>query len=386
MFDPRIGELIDVSIEKLSFGGDGIARYQGWTVFIPFSAPQDQLRVQISELKSNYLRAEIKEILIPGPGRTKARCPVFSECGGCQWQHLSYQTQLTEKKQIVYEALKGLLDSTQSPVDVLPSPKEFHYRNRIQLKYSKSQLGYFRRRSNDLIEIQECPLAENEINAQIPILKESLAKKKHSKPSSEPEKHIIYRDDKGKTSFVSIDAEYEFLSQVNDSQNKVLIETVLQKCQGLTFEHIYDLYAGSGNFTYPLLEQFPRVQAVAVELSHRSVLSALTKQRSLNMSSHKLRFFCDSVENFLARISLKENSLVLLDPPRMGCSEDVIRALAKQKISRLFYVSCNPSTLQRDLKLLRQNNPRWRLLSYHVFDMFPQTYHIETLVELGVDT
>jgi 23S rRNA (uracil1939-C5)-methyltransferase len=149
---------------------------------------------------------------------------------------------------------------------------------------------------------------------------------------------------------------------------------------------VYDLYAGSGNFTFPLYREFPQTSFIGVDLNTRSIQQAQTKVRSLALSPKRMLFFLADVELYLKRQSLKENSIVLLDPPRSGCSEAVIRNLASQKqIQRIFYISCNPAALARDLERLRTLGG-WKAQRVQPFDMFPQTDHVETLVELKIDS
>ncbi len=374
-------ETFDLQIEKLSFSGDGIGRFEGLVYFVPFSAPGDLLKVRVTEKKKNFARAEIVEILRPGASRVRPACPVFGRCGGCTWQHVSYEEQLRQKQQIVEEQLKKVLLPDTKIHPIIPSPKPFRYRNRIQLKFDGQRLGFFGRQSHDIIDINDCPITEEVLAEQIPSLKQKLQSEKQK---AIPKIELLLKPD-GKTETVFEDSPFEGVgfSQVNTAQNQNMTETTLRWMKGLSADTIYDLYAGAGNFSFPLLAQFPKSTVIGVELSEKSVALAQNQIRQMNLSPNRMRFYLSDVELFLKRTILQPNSIVLLDPPRNGCSENTLRSLAHQKIQKIFYISCNPSALARDLERLRQWG-NWVPVQVQPFDMFPQTDHVETLVELAL--
>ncbi len=374
-------EILEVEIEKLSFGGDGIARKDGLVYFIPLSAPGDLLKVQTTEKKKNFTRAEIKEILQAGPSRIEAPCVYYGRCGGCNWQHLKYEEQLRQKQMIVEEQLASHLSEKGAVFPIIPSPNPFRYRNRIQLKYDGQNLGFFARQSHDIVDIKDCLITEESVAGEIPALKNSL-KNKEALPKIE-----VFSTLQGlvKKSFEESAFEGGAFSQVNSAQNETLIRTVLQWMEPQEPRQILDLYAGSGNFSFPLLQKFPKANLTAVELSERSVQAANLSIREQNLSPAKARFYLSDVELFLKRQSLDPETVVLLDPPRAGCSENTIRYLTAQPLKRIFYISCNPAALARDLGRLKSLGS-WKAVRVQPFDMFPQTDHVETLVELAVDS
>lgn len=378
-----MSEKVKIEIERLSFGGDGIGRHQGLVYFVPFAAPGDHLLVQIIEKKKNFVRAEIIEIIEPGPSRIQAPCPVFGRCGGCTWQHITYEEQLRQKQQIIQDQLKKVMTSKTEMLEIVPSPDSFRYRNRIQLKYDGRNLGFFARQSHQVIDINDCPITEESVAHKIPLLKTDLASRK----SKAIPKIEVLKTSQEKVDVVFEDSPFEGVgfSQVNTRQNENLISSVQSWVKDLSFEVFYDLYAGAGNFTFPLLKAFPQAQFVAAELSEKSVSQAQSTIRTQNLSPHKIKFYLVDVELFLKRNTLIPQSVVLLDPPRGGCSENTIRSLAHQNVQRIFYISCNPSALARDLERLNTAK-NWVPLRIQPFDMFPQTDHVETLVELGIDS
>ncbi len=376
-------ESVDLEIEKLTFGGDGLSRHEGLIYFVPLSAPGDELKVRITETKKNFSRAEIFEIKKASTLRTEPLCPVFGQCGGCQWQHIKYSEQLEQKQIIVTDILRSVVDIKTEILPIIPSPDEFRYRNRIQLKYDGKKLGFYGRKSHEIVDIDDCPITEKVLSDEIPKLKRSL-KEKNSGPQDKIE-IFIDQNQKIQSHFQAEENDALAFSQVNRKQNELLVKTVLEWTKNCQPTHIYDLYAGSGNFTFPLMNAFPKASLIGVELSEKAVQSAKQKILENNLSPHKMRFFLSDVELFLKRHVLEKNSLVLLDPPRTGCSERTIKYLGSSHIQQIFYVSCNPSTLARDLQRLRLEK-KWKIRRIQAFDMFPQTSHVESLVELVVDS
>lgn len=363
----------------MAFGGDGIARHEGLVLFVALAAPGDELLVQITEKKKNFARAEIIEILSPGFSRIKPPCPYFGHCGGCNWQHLSYESQLEQKEKIVREQLREHLAHVIFE-DIEPSSQPLRYRNRIQLKYEQPRLGFYARGSHEIVDIDDCLITEEALAKEILPLKKSLSA---GRKTAIPKIELLLKTS-GEKEIVFEDSPFEGVgfSQVNRWQNEKLIATVLEWAATAPFNSIYDLYAGAGNFTFPLLQKFPTTKVIGVELNSKTVQLAQKRIADQSLSPKKIDFFLADVELFLKRTSLTENALVILDPPRSGCSENVLKYLEHQPISRLLYVSCDPSSLARDLTRLHSQKRPWRMVRAKPFDMFPQTDHVETLVEL----
>lgn len=373
-------ETVELEIEKLSFGGDGISRKDGLVYFVPRTAPGDLVKARLVERKKSFARAEIVDILREGPSRIKAPCPYFGRCGGCTWQHVSYEEQLNQKQMIVLEQLAKSIDDKTEIGRIVPSPREFRYRNRIQLKFDGKNLGFFARQSHTIVDMDDCPITEEIVAHEIAPLKRKLL----SKNEKAVAKIEVLRTSEGKVEVAFEDSPYEGVgfSQVNALQNENLVRTVLAWAKPLKVSRVYDLYAGAGNFTFSLMEAHPQASFIAVELNDKSVSQAQSFLRNRNISPRKVRFFLSDVELYLKRNPVADDCLVLLDPPRGGCSENVVRSLAVQtKIQRILYISCNPAALARDLQRF-QLFGGWSPVKVQPFDMFPQTDHVETLVEL----
>jgi 23S rRNA (uracil1939-C5)-methyltransferase len=337
-------QTIELTIDRLSFnGGRGVGRFDGVVVFVPDTAPGDFVRARVTVKKSNLWEAELVEILKPSPYRRNPPCPVAGVCGGCAWQHVEYAEQLKQKQEIVEFALK------QKVEPVIPSPNELRYRNRVQVHIENGKLGFFAKRSNDLVAITDCLITEEAVTAQF------------SRAIKSGESRVE----------LSLDTN-GFFSQVNSAQNRKLIEVVLSQIEGSP-QKIADLYAGYGNLTAPLTKQFPQAEIVAVELNERAVEKGRT-------DLPEVKWFREDVGDFLQKAEAFD--VVVLDPPRTGCANPVINALRKMKPEQIVYVSCNPMTFARDAKRLMEAGV-YRLDLVQPLDMFPQTEHIELVAKFS---
>lgn len=375
------GDQIQVKIDKMSLHGGGVARHEGFVFFIDYAAPGDELLIRILEVKKNHGFAKIEKIISPSPSRKAPPCPYFGVCGGCSWQHLSDEFQVSTKQVLVRE----LLEKTwQAPLHFLPlvvGPDRFRYRNRIQLKKKDDQVGYFEPRSHNLVPIDDCLLAEESLIAGLPNLKKQKARTKSN--STEPfETWEISLSADLKPQIQSLDQRDLAFSQVNRFINEQLINTCLDWSEQVDFDFFWDLYCGSGNLTFPFTKKYKKIKSIGVEYSGTSIGQAQKEALRLGFSPKNLEFFCSDVATFLTRSSPQPKSLLLVDPPRAGLDEKALRAIVNSKAEAIFYISCNPMTLARDLGRIKELNLGWKTGRVQCFDMFPQTEHVETLIEL----
>jgi 23S rRNA (uracil1939-C5)-methyltransferase len=402
-----------VTIEKLAIGGAGIARHDGLVIFIPDSAPGDELLVEITTKKKNFAEAKILQILKPGPERRTPPCPIADRCGGCNWQHLTEAEQRRQKHQIVQETLQKFLRSTTANTDwqFLPlkeSPRSFRYRNRIQPKYFQGTFGFFSRRSHEIIEAKDCPITEELLAAEFASVKAEM--NKNYLNSRETQRLELFLDERNSPHWILRGDEKDGIgfSQVNRFQNEDLINTVLAWSEGPQYDRVLDLYAGSGNFTFPLAKKFPQQEILAAELDPKLVARAQENVQSDPALRDRVQFSISDVGLFLKRTPLKSLDLIVLDPPRAGADAEIMKALALSGAAKIIYISCHPVSLARDLqnfftaqdsdnlarqdsgKLARQDStsgpPKFKLKRIQCFEMFPQTDHVETIAELAVDT
>lgn len=365
----KVGDKLTVEIEKLTFGGAGLARHEGRVIFIPFAAPKDKLLIEITESKKSFLNAKIIEILEPSPIRQTPPCSIFYKCGGCNWQHLNYQSQL-EAKQIIFTEIweRQLKGSSAEITPIEPSPSAWNYRNRIQIKSHKNKTGFYARGTHEIINMNECKIAAPEINT---FYSEWLK----TKPQSDDLQLFNFKmDSKNKVHLKTLQTDEEPIgfSQVNTLQNQKLIDWVIRAYEMHPQPHILDLYGGPGNFAIPLSKKFPKVQSECVEFNFNAYKEGLRLQEELKLNN--LKMIQGDVELYLKRSGPLEHSFVIIDPPREGCSSNVMNYLLSLKPKALVYISCDPMTWARDAKMLKQN---YRSAWVQPIDMFPQTDHIE---------
>jgi 23S rRNA (uracil1939-C5)-methyltransferase len=342
-----------ITIEKLIHGGNGMGRAEGKAVFVPFSAPGDELEVEIVAAHPGFLEARIVSVVTPAACRVQPRCPVFGTCGGCQWQHLSYEEQLIWKRAILVETLERT-GGVRAPcvLPTLPSPKQWHYRNRMMLHVdSKGRVGYYRAKSKEVVEFAECFIADESLSREMNDRREELRRR---------DRGIALRTT-GEASF----------SQVNAAQNENMRTLLAEWLGEVPHARVCELYAGSGNLTEGIARLAGHV--VASEIDVRAV--QLASERFAGLHLNNVEFTCMPSEKAVKKFAGSCDAVVV-DPPRKGCRE-AIEAIAKAGPSSIIYISCDPSTLARDVRFLAEQG--YALRKSKPIDMFPQTFHIESM-------
>lgn len=416
-----------LTVETLINGGAGLARYEGRVVFIPHTAIGDRVSCRVTKVKKHYLEAELVEIIEPGEQRIAPACSVAGECGGCQWQHLPYAEQLRIKEDLFRETLVrkcGVDAGLVKPI--VPSAQPWNYRSRAQLKcHSTAEgflTGFYRAKSRYVIGIDQCPLIADELNSTLAQVRELI--KGTAFASKVAQLDLAHGDDGkqslvvhyqgtesaalrqlllgaqlkcdillqrgGKSSLKVIQGDGKLLlrvddpslelnyatgsfAQINLEQNRRLVEATLDLIDWCGDETVVDLYCGMGNFSLPLARRAGRV--VGVEESKLSITTA--RENALLNELTNTQFHAASAEGFLSGQGRDLNpEVVLIDPPRSG-AYSVMEELLASSVSKLVYVSCDPQTLARDLGVLVDSG--WSLISSQPFDMFPQTYHCESV-------
>jgi 23S rRNA (uracil1939-C5)-methyltransferase len=454
-----VGGLVRATIEKLIYGGDGLARVDGAAIFVPFVLPGEDVELQVTESKKKFQRAEVTSVLTPSPQRVKPRCPYFTRCGGCQYQHISYEAQLKYKEEILRETLRrtGGVNWTQ-PIIIHPSPP-WQYRNRAQWKIrptddspgAPTAVGYMRAASSALCAVNECPIIsplvestlasfaqwltnQDDFAAEVAQIREIEAFADHadvhftltlqfSRWPSDPQHFadalherlprvisLLFRNKSGEyaTGFGSGSLEYHAANTIyqvsHDSffqVNRFLVDTLVERVISSmgAGQIALDLFAGVGLFTLPLAKTFRRVFAVegnpaAVQdlraniaraaatsgTDHAGAGSGRTGTRTPNVDLRQA-----DVSQFLRKPPREASAadVVIIDPPRTGIPADALPRLCKLQPRKIIYVSCEPSTLARDLAVFKTNH--YSLAALELFDHFPQTFHIESLAILERD-
>ncbi|PYT93155.1 MAG: 23S rRNA (uracil(1939)-C(5))-methyltransferase RlmD [Acidobacteria bacterium] len=425
-----------LSIEKLVYGGDGLAHADGNTVFVPYVLPGEEVRAAAKSRQKKLLWAELLEVTSPAKERGKPRCPHFQKCGGCHYQHISAAEQLRLKKEILRETLTRLGGISWDGAIVEHAAEPYGYRNRAQWAVRAGMpraLGYFLPESSVILPIDECPVLSpllaqtflklqdmtrlgtlpagvEEIEAFADSRDEKIALNvafdKFPKPAQEltstfrsalPQIESLLLLDQKKNRFELSGPGYltqeaggyqyrvSHLSffQVNRFLIEDLLKTVVANAQG---ELALDLYAGVGFFTLPLAKAFSSVVSVDANLAATRDLHANAETAGVAIVSHN-----EHAEEFLKKTK-DHPEFVVLDPPRAGLGAQAAKGLAELGAKEIVYLSCDPSTLARDLAVLTNSarkpkeipapTNRYEITEMHLFDLFPQTFHIETLVRL----
>lgn len=428
-------ELI-LSIEKLVYGGDGLAHAEGNTVFVPYVLPGEEVRAATRSKRKKLLRADLLEVTSPAKERTQPKCPHFGKCGGCHYQHISASEQLRLKKEILRETLSRLGGISWDGTIVEHAAEPYGYRNRAQWAVRPGMpraLGYFLPESSVILPIDDCsvlsPLLETTFlklqdmtrSGTLPVgiqeieaftdssdqkIALNIAFDKFPKPADAltsvfrnalPQIESLLLLDQKKNKFelsgpghlTNEAGGYQYrvshlsFFQVNRFLIEDLLKTVIANAHG---EVALDLYAGVGYFTLPLAKRFAKVVSVDANLAATRDLLANAELAKVAVASHH-----EHAEEFLKKTNEKPD-FVVLDPPRAGLGVPAAKELADLGASEIAYLSCDPSTLARDLAVLTNSSRkpreiaapgnRYEIIQMHLFDLFPQTFHIETLVRL----
>jgi 23S rRNA (uracil1939-C5)-methyltransferase len=391
----------EVTVEKLVYGGDGLARQEGRVVLAPYILPGERVSVRSEKEKPGLVRAVPLKVVEPAPERVVAPCPVFGRCGGCHYQHAPYDFQVETKCGILVEELRRL-GKIEPPEEIaVVTGEPWNYRNRVQLQIEGRGLGYREARSHKLCAIQSCPISSPKINEVIATLNAMLRDPRW--PNFLESIEIFTDEEQVQLNVLNtrrpvskrffdwaaekipglvsnaLDWQSRFrvsrnsFFQVNRFLADQLVETALAFEGG--GEKALDLYAGVGLFSLSLAPRF--TQVTAVESGAGAIRDLEFNAQRAGFSN--IRPVQASTEAFLEKLE-KAPDYVLLDPPRAGLGKATASRLLALKPPRLTVVACDPATLARDLAALLAGG--YRMEKMTMADLFPQTYHIETIVQL----
>jgi 23S rRNA (uracil1939-C5)-methyltransferase len=423
----------EVKIEKLIYGGEGLAYHNGATVFVPFVLPGELVRATPVEEKKKFVRARVEQLLESSPARIRPRCPHYTVCGGCDYQHIPYEAQLNYKTEILSETLRRLGRIEWPGVITTHASPPWGYRNRAQWKVrpleagaadaekTKLGVGYFRANSTALCAVEDCSILSPLLLKTLLCLREALAAGALPRHLREIEafgdasdskllltatfagfpSHIAEVAEKFRALVPEIesvllhDPSHERMElsgpgfityQVGEigfrvghfsffQVNKFLVEELMREVvdREEAGKLALDLFAGVGLFSAPLAKRFEHV--IAVEAN-----PAATRDLEANVAGIRaVEVRTADVERYLDRCKEKPD-LVVLDPPRAGMEPSALAKLARLSPARITYVSCEPPTLARDLAVLREKG--YDISEVHLFDFFLQTFHMEAVVRL----
>lgn len=446
---PRVGAELELDFHDLLANGQAVGRAAGIVVFCFGPLPKERARVRVTAVKPKYAVARMLELLETSSDRVAPFCPVFGECGGCQIQHLRYEAQLAWKRGVVRNALARIGGFTAVEVrEPVGMARPRAYRNKMALvveqRSGKSQIGFYRQRSHQLVSIEGCPIVTPQLDGFIEKLNAARLEPATA-PAFAQARHIVARSSAASersvvtitTAAPSAGARASAAALLTvlpgaagvansyglSSENAILgrkhrtlcgSPTVEERIAGLRYRistgsffqinveivgrifaylephlaqkrRIVDLYCGAGTFTLYFAQQ--GCDVVGIEEDARA-LGEATENAALNGLNGRVTFWAGRVEDIVkadrVRDALAGADVVFLDPPRKGSDEVTLGAVAESRVPAVWYLSCDPATLARDLKFLAAKG--YRLTDVQPFDMFPQTGHIETLVTLVHET
>jgi len=392
----------EVTIEKLIYGGDGLARLDGRVVLVPFVLPGEDVAVEAVAQKPGLVRSKLVELRVAAADRVVPECPYFGRCGGCHYQHAVYETQLALKRSILAETLRRV-GKIEPPEEIrVIAAEPWHYRNRVQFHIGGTELGYLEAHSHRLCPIERCPVGSPRINLAITTLREMLRDPRWPRfvrslevftNETQLQLNVLETDRPVARRFFEWCAEkmpdlapgaidYEAAGslyrvsggsffQVNRYLIDATVETALEGAQG---ESALDLYAGVGLFSLPMARRFGKVAAVEAGAAAASDLRFNAERAGLTVDAQQT-----SVDAFLSN-AVATPDFVLADPPRAGLGKRAVEHLVRLAPSRLTIVACDPATLARDLAGLISGG--YRLDRVTMVDLFPQTFHIEAIAQL----
>lgn len=425
-----------LSVEKLVYGGDGLAHADGDTVFVPYVLPGETVRAEERARKKKLIWAKLREVTQPAQARITAPCPHFGTCGGCHYQHIAIGEQIRLKREILRETLSRLGGIEWSGEIEEHAAEPFGYRNRAQWAVREGKpraIGYFLPESSNIVPIDECRVLSPRLQQTFEQLQEMARSGKLPAGILEIEAFADSSDEKAALN-VAFDrfsdtpqklAEHfraelrhlESLLLLDQKKNKFeltgpgfltqeaggfkfrvshlsffqvnrflledLLKTMTAGARGRT---ALDMYAGVGFFTLPLAKAFEKVISVDANLAATRDLYANAEAAGVAITTHN-----EHADEFLKKTTEKPD-FVVLDPPRAGLGAETARKLAELGATEILYLSCDPATLARDLAVLTNSSRKakevaapsaqYEVSGLHFFDLFPQTYHLETLVRL----
>lgn len=360
----------DIEIDSLANSGDGVGRLDGRVVFVPGTAPGDRTRVRITAAKKNFLKGRLEELLEPGPDRVPPSCEYFGTCGGCDWQHLAYATQLDAKAGQLRETLERIGGLDSPPVDpIIGCETPYHYRNRIQGTLRDGRLHLHKRMSGEPVVVTHCEIADGRINDFIAA---GLPADRRGRVE------LAVLDGKVRMQNLDDDRSSELgFRQVNDAMARRLDDLMLGGVAGSDAKQILDLYCGRGEWTCRIAAACSERAVLGIDVHPGNIRAARQRQTALGLSN--LEFRQGKVEKYIAGLALGD-SLCIVDPPRAGLDPRVLAQLERHPPAAMIYVSCHPATLARDLKGLVGGG--YEIERIQPLDMFPQTAHLECWVML----
>ncbi len=425
-------QILTATVENNGFSGEGIVKIDGFAVFVPCAIKGEEIEFKIVKVLKTHAFGKLLKVLTPSKERREPKCPAFLRCGGCHLMHISYEEQLKIKKAQVEDCVKKYANLDIKVNDVLGMEHPYEYRNKAQYPVADGICGFYALRSHDIVPINKClmqnPLDEQIIETVMLYIKKSNAKIKHiytrygknscmvvlvSKSSKIPFTQVLvkellkisdkiksiilnvnpedtnvilgsknitlYGDDKIQTEIGNLKFNISPLSffQVNPLQTEVLYSKAKALLDLKGSETLLDLYCGTGSIGLFMADRAKKI--IGVEIVEDAVKDAIIN-KDLN-GVENAEYIAGPAEEILPDLAKKglKPDAIILDPPRKGCDESLLKLLLKMETEKIVYISCSPATLARDLKILSQ---KYSISPITPVDMFPNTFHVECYVRL----
>ena len=391
-------EEIELKIDTLTNMGQGLGRIDGWVIMVRFALPGERIRASVYRNDKNFSEADLVEVLEASPDRVEAPCPVFGQCGGCQYQHFDYDAQLAWKTRQVKELLHHMVGIEAEVLPAIPSPKQYGYRSKLTPHFPRPKgdnivkIGFLRQGSrSSYVEIEQCPLISDPMNKHLTELRERTAQAQLEKPFKKGGTLLIREHANGVTDNPKAiireevgDVSFSFFAGEFFQNNPSILESfttyVGEKASEGGSRFLVDAYCGSGLFCLTSARRFD--EAVGIEISELSIQHAIKNAEANQLEN--ARFVLGDAASIFEQIDFPgSESSVIIDPPRKGSNEEFLTQLIAFSPRKIVYVSCNPATQMRDLKALIDGG--YAIEEVQPFDLFPQTKHLECIVTLSRD-
>ena len=405
----EIGKELIVKIVRLNNEGEGVAIFDGLVIFVPGTLIDEEVKIRITDMKKNYAKGEIVKILIPSNKRRIPVCPFYEKCGSCNLMHMDYEEQLEFKRTKVIGIFKKV-SNIDVNINKVNTFNNLYYRNKVVFRVDQDKIGYYIPKTNTLVDITECLICDKQINEVLNRLRTFIKENKNHKI-----KEVMIRVAREEV-MVSLDKiNEEYLDKIKDLfkditslyiDNELIIgiPSINQKMNDLVFDispksffqvnvetasKLYeyalkdvidknitvDLYCGTGTITMLLANKSRRV--IGIEVVEDAVKDA--ENNLLLNSIENVEFKLGRVEDLIEELKDLNIDTLVMDPPRSGSDKKSLRALLKIKPKEIIYISCNPVTLARDYNVIKN---LYNIKEIELFDMFPNTYHVETVMVL----
>ena len=383
-------EELELDIRTLTNEGRGIGQINGWTIMVPFVVPGEHVRVRIFRNHKNYSEADLVEVITPSSQRLTPKCPLFGKCGGCQYQHMTYEEQLKWKRQQIVDCYEriGKLHTEVKPL--IPSTEIYGYRTKLTPHFErhgdKCPIGFLMNGSRrNIVDVPQCPIASRAIN-------ECLGQVRAGIPVSQRHGTLLLReDDNGVTTdFNAICSStvhgltFKFPAGSFFQNNPYILNAIFEFLASFIEQHpqvksLIDAYCGVGVFGIALAKQVERF--IGIEIDEKSIQLAGDNMQQNDI--HNGEFIAGDAQSLFKNIAFDPNTtLLIMDPPRKGTDEVFLQQLVQYAPKYVAYISCAPDTQARDLNRLCSLSQTYKLVQVQPFDMFTQTKHMECIASL----